>query len=137
MVGYFAEHFKGFKGGGLVRSYGNRYYHKPIITSEIRWPGPFTVPWWEYAQNMTKKPVKGMLTGPYTIMDWSFNEFYPDRRAAAMAIGRELRKEVIALIKAGCKIIQIDEPALSVRAEELKVALDSMKVVTEGLDAYF
>ncbi len=137
MVAYFAEHFKGFKEGGLVRSYGNRYYHKPIITSEIRWPGPFTVGWWEYAQNMTNKPVKGMLTGPYTIMDWSFNEYYPDRRATAMAIGRELRKEVIALIKAGCKIIQIDEPALSVRAEELKVALDAMKVVTEGLDAYF
>ncbi len=137
MVAYFAEHFKGFKEGGLVRSYGNRYYHKPIITSEIRWPGPFTVSWWEYAQNMTNKPVKGMLTGPYTIMDWSFNEYYPDRRATAMAIGRELRKEVQALIKAGCKIIQIDEPALSVRAEELKIALDAMKVVTEGLDAYF
>jgi len=137
MVAYFAEHFKGFKEGGLVRSYGNRYYHKPIIVSEVRWPGPITVEWWKYAQGLTSKPVKGMLTGPYTIMDWSFNEHYPNRRAVAMAIARELRKEVEALIKAGCKVIQIDEPALSVRPEELQVAIDSMRAVTEGLPAYF
>jgi len=137
MVAYFAEHFKGFKEGGLVRSYGNRYYHKPIVTGAIRWPGPFTVEWWKYAQSLTSKPVKGMLTGPYTIMDWSFNEHYADRRAVAMAIAAELRKEVVALIKAGCKIIQIDEPALSVRPEELKVAIDSMDVVTRDLPAYF
>jgi len=137
MVAYFAEHFKGFKEGGLVRSYGNRYYHKPIVTGEVRWPGAITVDWWKYAQSLTSKPVKGMLTGPYTIMDWSFNEHYPNRRAVAMAIARELRKEVEALIKAGCKIIQIDEPALSVRPEELQVAIDAMAVVTKGLPAYF
>ncbi len=137
MVAYFAEHFKGFREGGLVRSYGNRYYHKPIVTGEVRWPGPITVDWWTYAQSLTAKPVKGMLTGPYTIMDWSFNEHYPNRRAVAMAIARELRKEVEALIKAGCKVIQIDEPALSVRPEELQVAIDAMAVVTKGLPAYF
>lgn len=137
MVAYFAEHFKGFKEGGLVRSYGNRYYHKPIITGEIRWPGPMTVDWWRYAQSLTSKPVKGMLTGPYTIMDWSFNEYYPNRRAVAQALAREIRKEVQALIKAGCKIIQIDEPALSVRPEELQVAIDAMDTVTDGLSAYF
>ena len=64
MVAYFAEHMAGFEQGGLVRSYGNRYYHKPIITGEVRWPGPITVEWWEYAQSLTAKPVKGMLTGP-------------------------------------------------------------------------
>ena len=137
MVAYFAEHFKGFKEGGLVRSYGNRYYHKPIVTSEVKWPGPITVDWWKYAQSLTSKPVKGMLTGPYTIMDWSFNEHYANRRAVAMAIAKELRKEVEALIKAGCKVIQIDEPALSVRPEELQVAIDAMAVVTKGLPAYF
>src|SRR5688572_24985297 len=63
MVAYFAEHFKGFKEGGLVRSYGNRYYHKPIVVGEVRWPGPITVDWWKYAQSLTSKPVKGMLTG--------------------------------------------------------------------------
>jgi 5-methyltetrahydropteroyltriglutamate--homocysteine methyltransferase len=137
MVAYFAEKMPGFTQGGLVRSYGNRYYHKPIITSAVEWPGPLTVDWWKYAQSLTKKPVKGMLTGAYTIMDWSFNEFYPDRRATAMALAGTIRKEVEALIAAGCRIVQIDEPALSVRSEELPIALEAMKKTTEGLKAYF
>lgn len=137
MVAYFAERIPGFTTGGLVRSYGNRYYHKPIVTSEVKWPGPLTVDWWRYAQSLTKKPVKGMLTGAYTVMDWSFNEHYPDRRATCMALAGVIRKEVEALIAAGCKIIQIDEPALSVRPEELPVAIEAMHATTDGLNAYF
>ncbi|MBZ5515684.1 MAG: methionine synthase [Acidobacteriia bacterium] len=137
MVAYFAEHLRGFEPGGLVRSYGNRYYHKPIITAEVRWEAPITVGWWKYAQSLTAKPVKGMLTGPYTVMDWSFNEFYPDRRATCLALAKEIRREVEALIEAGAKIIQIDEPATSVRPEELPVAIDGLRAVTEGLSAYF
>lgn len=137
MVAYFAEHIPGFTSGGLVRSYGNRYYHKPIITGAVKWPGPITVEWWKFAQSLTEKPVKGMLTGAYTVMDWSFNEHYPDRRATALALADVIRQEVEALIAAGCKIIQIDEPALSVRPEELPVAIEAMRRTTEGLDAYF
>jgi len=137
MVAYFGEHIKGFKEGGLVRSYGNRYYHKPVILGPVHWTGPITVEWWKYAQSLTKRPVKGMLTGAYTIMDWSFNEHYPGRKAAAIAVARELRKEVEALVQAGCRIIQIDEPALSVRPEELPIAIDAMRIVTEKLPAYF
>lgn len=137
MVAYFAERLPGFTQGGLVRSYGNRYYHKPIITGAVEWPGPVTVEWWKYAQSLTKKPVKGMLTGAYTIMDWSFNEYYADRHATAIALAVVIRKEVEALIAAGCKIIQIDEPALSVRPEELATAIEAMEATTKGLDAYF
>src|ERR1700680_563174 len=137
MVAYFAERMPGFTQGGLVRSYGNRYYHKPIITGEVKWPGPVTVEWWKYAQSLTKKPVKGMLTGAYTIMDWSFNEHYADRRATAMALAKLTRKEVEALIPAGCKIVQIDEPALSVPPEELPIAIEAMERTTAGLNAYF
>jgi 5-methyltetrahydropteroyltriglutamate--homocysteine methyltransferase len=137
MVAYFAERLPGFTEGGLVRAYGNRYYHKPIVTGEVSWPGPVTVDWWQYAQSLTKKPVKGMLTGAYTIMDWSFNEHYPDRRSTAMALAAVISKEVEALIAAGCKIIQIDEPALSVRPEELPIALEAMEHATKNLDAYF
>lgn len=137
MVAYFAERLPGFTEGGLVRSYGNRYYHKPIITGAVEWPGPVTVDWWKYAQGLTKRPVKGMLTGAYTIMDWSFNEHYVDRHATAMALAAVIRKEVEALIAAGCKIIQIDEPALSVRPEELPIAVEAMDATTRGLDAYF
>ena len=137
MVAYFAEHMAGFQDGGLVRSYGNRYYHKPIITGEVRWEEPITLEWWKYAQGLTQKPVKGMLTGPYTVMDWSFVEHYPDRRSACMALAKEIRKEVEALIEEGAKIIQIDEPATSVRPEELPIAIEAMHIVTDGLPAYF
>jgi len=137
MVAYFAEIIPGFSKGGLVRSYGNRYYHKPIITGAVSWPGPITVEWWKYAQGLTKKPVKGMLTGPYTVMDWSFNEHYPDRRTTSLALADVVRQEVEALIAAGCKMIQIDEPALSVRPEELPMAIEAMHRVTDGMNAYF
>lgn len=137
MVAYFAEVMPGFNQGGLVRSYGNRYYNKPVITGAVRWPGPITVDWWKYAQAKTNRPVKGMLTGPYTIMDWSFNEYYPDRRSTALALADCVRQEVQALIEAGCKIIQIDEPAISVRPAELDIAIETMSKVTEGQTGYF
>jgi 5-methyltetrahydropteroyltriglutamate--homocysteine methyltransferase len=137
MVAYFAEILPGFDRGGLVRSYGNRYYFKPIIVGEVKWPRPITVSWWTFAQALTRRPVKGMLTGPYTIMDWSFNDYYPDRKAACFALALVIRKEVEALVEAGAKIIQIDEPALSVRPEELGFAREAMHMVTDSIPAYF
>jgi 5-methyltetrahydropteroyltriglutamate--homocysteine methyltransferase len=137
MVAYFAEKMSGFELGDLVRSYGNRYYHKPIITGEVGWDGPMTVDWWKFASGLTSRPMKGMLTGPYTIMDWSFNEYYPDRRTACMAIAGQIRKEVEALLDAGARIIQIDEPATSVRPEEVSLVAEAMHAVIDGLPGYF
>jgi 5-methyltetrahydropteroyltriglutamate--homocysteine methyltransferase len=137
MVAYFAEKMGGFARGGLVRSYGNRYYHKPVIVGEVRWPGPMTVDWWRWTQSLTSRPVKGMLTGPYTIMDWSFNDHYPDRKAACLALAREVRKELEGLLEAGARIVQIDEPALSVRPDELPFAVEAMHAVVDDLPAYY
>jgi 5-methyltetrahydropteroyltriglutamate--homocysteine methyltransferase len=137
MVAYFAETMPGFARGGVVRSYGNRYYHKPVMVAPVRWPGPITVDWWRWTQSLTARPVKGMLTGPYTIMDWSFDDHYPDRKTACLALAREIRKEVEALLEAGARIIQIDEPALSVRPEELPFAVEAMHLVVDGLPAYY
>jgi len=137
MVAYFAEQLSGFERGGLVRSYGNRYYHKPIITGEVKWSNPITVVWWRYARGLTSKPIKGILTGPYTLMDWSFNEFYPTRRDTCLAMAAQIRHEAEALVGAGCKIIQIDEPAISARPQELAMAIEAMRIVTSGLRAYF
>jgi 5-methyltetrahydropteroyltriglutamate--homocysteine methyltransferase len=78
-----------------------------------------------------------MLTGPYTIMDWSFNEYYPSRADATLALAKEIRKEVEALAEAGAKIIQIDEPAVSVRPEELPLAIEALDIVTRDIPAYF
>ena len=137
MIAFFADHLSGFEQGGLVRSYGNRYYHKPIVVSEVKWTKPITVEWWHYAQGLTSKPVKGILTGPYTLMDWSFNEFYPTRRDACLALAAQVRNEVEALARAGCKIIQIDEPAVSVRPDELHLAIEAMEMITRDVRAYF
>ncbi len=137
MVAYFADQLSGFEQGGLVRSYGNRYYHKPIIVGEVKWKGPITVKWWRYAQGLTSKPVKGIVTGAYTLMDWSFNEFYATRRHVCLALAKEVRKEVEALIRAGCKVIQIDEPAISARPDELPLAIEAMQTTTQDFEAYF
>jgi 5-methyltetrahydropteroyltriglutamate--homocysteine methyltransferase len=135
MVAYFGEHLEGMELGGLVRSYGNRYYHKPILKSEVRWREPITLDLWRYAQSLTDKPVKGMLTGPYTIVEWSFDEHYASRRDAVLSVAQAIRREAQELEKAGAQYIQIDEPALSTRKEDIPIAIEGMAVVTEGLKA--
>ena len=135
MVAYFAERLEGFKIGGLVRSYGNRYYHKPVIAGKLARPKAMTVDWFQYAQSLTQKPVKGMLTGPYTLLDWSYNEAYPTRRDAVLALAEIVRDEARDLEKAGAKYIQIDEPAIHARPEEIEIAIEAMGVVTQNLDA--
>jgi len=136
MVAFFAEELEGFARGGLVRSYGNRYYRKPVITGSVRRTRPITVGWWEYAQSLTDRPVKGMLTGPYTIRDWSFDEHYPTRRDAVMDLAIAIRDEAVALQEAGARYIQIDEPAVSTRMDELDLAIEALGVVTEPIEVH-
>jgi 5-methyltetrahydropteroyltriglutamate--homocysteine methyltransferase len=135
MTTYFAELMPGFAISNPVRSYGNRYYRKPIAVGPIRRKEPLTIEWWKFAQSQTSKPVKGMLTGPYTMMDWAFNEYYPSREAMAMDLAEAIREEALALEEAGAKYIQIDEPAVSVRPEELPLAVRALGRAVEGLKA--
>lgn len=136
MVAYFAEEMPGLEIGGLVRSYGNRYYRKPIATGPVGRDAPITVDWWRYAQSLTDKPVKGMLTGPYTICDWSFNEHYATRRDFVLDLAKVIRDEALDLEKAGARYIQIDEPAASTRMDELDLVIEAMAIVTEPLSAH-
>jgi 5-methyltetrahydropteroyltriglutamate--homocysteine methyltransferase len=135
MVAFFADHLDGFKASGLVRSYGNRYYRKPIIVDRVKRDRPVTLDWWRFAQGLTTRPVKGMLTGPYTIMDWSFNEYYPSRRATALALAKVIHDEARDLERAGAQYIQIDEPAISTRLDEIDLAIEALGLVTKGLRA--
>ncbi len=135
MATYFAENIEGTEISGLVRSYGNRYYKKPIIVDELKRKQPISVGWFKFAQALTKKPVKGMITGPYTMMDWSFDEHYGSREAVAMAFAKLLHEEARDLQAAGAKIIQVDEPALSTRSDELPFVVKAVGAVTKGLDA--
>jgi 5-methyltetrahydropteroyltriglutamate--homocysteine methyltransferase len=136
MVAYFAEELPGLEIGGLVRSYGNRYYRKPIAVGAVGRDRPITVGWWKYAQSLTEAPVKGMLTGPYTICDWSFNEHYSTRRDFVLDLAKVIRDEAVDLERAGARYIQIDEPAASTRMDELDLVIEAMSIVTEPLSAH-
>ncbi|CBJ79648.1 5-methyltetrahydropteroyltriglutamate-homocysteine S-methyltransferase [Xenorhabdus bovienii str. Jollieti] len=138
MVEYFGEHFDGyvFTQNGWVQSYGSRCVKPPVIIGDISRPEAITVNWATYAQSLTDKPVKGMLTGPVTILCWSFPREDISRETIAKQIALALRDEVDDLQKAGIGIIQIDEPALReglpLRREEwqeyLEWAVDAFKL---------
>jgi len=137
MVAYFADEMEGFAIAGLVRSYGNRFYPKPVVVGPVGRRHPVTVEWFKFAQSLTKRPVKGMLTGPYTIAEWSFNEHYPTRRELVLELARAVGEEARDLEKAGARYIQIDEPAIHTRPDEdFELALEAMEIVTGGLSAY-
>lgn len=114
MVQYFGEQLSGFAftKHAWVQSYGSRYVRPPIIFGDVSRPKPMTVAWWQYAQSLTDKPVKGMLTGPVTILNWSFVRDDIPRAATCRQIALAIRDEVADLEKAGTAMIQIDEAAL-------------------------
>jgi len=135
MATYFAENIEGTEISGLVRSYGNRFYKKPIIVDKLRLRGPISVDWFRFAQDQSDRPVKGMITGPYTMMDWSFDEYYGSRADACLAFAKLLHQEAVALQAAGAKVIQVDEPALSTRFDELPLVVKAVGIVTQGIEA--
>jgi 5-methyltetrahydropteroyltriglutamate--homocysteine methyltransferase len=143
MVQYFGEKLNGFvfTQNGWVQSYGSRYVRPPIIVSDVSRPGPMTVKWSSYAQSVTKYPMKGMLTGPVTILNWSFPRADVSRELQSKQLALALRDEVVDLEKAGIKAVQVDEPAiregLPLRRVDwdgyLKWAVDSFKLSTAGV----
>ena len=114
MVQYFGEQLSGFAftNHGWVQSYGSRCVRPPILFGDVSRPRPMTVEWWQYAQSLTTKPMKGMLTGPVTILNWSFVRDDIPRSASCRQIALAIRDEVADLERAGAKMIQIDEAAL-------------------------
>jgi 5-methyltetrahydropteroyltriglutamate--homocysteine methyltransferase len=114
MVEYFGEQLNGFvfTQNGWVQSYGSRCVKPPIIFGDVHRPNPMTVYWSAYAQSLTQKHVKGMLTGPVTILQWSFVRNDQPRSQTCTQIALAIRDEVVDLEKAGIKVIQIDEPAI-------------------------
>jgi 5-methyltetrahydropteroyltriglutamate--homocysteine methyltransferase len=114
MVEYFGEQLDGFTftRQGWVQSYGSRCVKPPVIYGDVARPRPMTVEWARYAQSLTTRPMKGMLTGPVTILQWSFVRDDQPRETTCRQIALALRDEVRDLEAAGIRIIQIDEPAL-------------------------
>ncbi|MEX6013311.1 5-methyltetrahydropteroyltriglutamate--homocysteine S-methyltransferase [Mammaliicoccus sciuri] len=114
MVEFFGEKLNGFlvTKFGWVQSYGSRAVKPPIIYGDVKWTAPLTVKETLYAQSLTDKPVKGMLTGPVTILNWSFERVDIPRSEVQDQIALAINEEVLALEEAGIKVIQVDEPAL-------------------------
>ena len=114
MVEYFGEQLNGYAStrNGWVQSYGSRCVKPPIIFGDVQRPAPMTVKWARYAQSLSDKPVKGMLTGPVTMLQWAFARDDQPREKTALQIALALREEVRDLEAAGINVIQIDEPAL-------------------------
>ncbi len=143
MVEYFGEKLEGFAftSNGWVQSYGSRCVKPPIIYGDVARAEPMTVKWSSFAQSLTKRAVKGMLTGPVTILQWSFVRDDQPRSKTCMQIALAIRDEVIDLEKAGIKIIQVDEPAiregLPLRTANWKAYLDwavtSFRLATSGV----
>jgi 5-methyltetrahydropteroyltriglutamate--homocysteine methyltransferase len=143
MVEYFGEQLAGFAftQNGWVQSYGSLYVKPPVIFGDVARPNPMTVKWSAYAQSLTKKPMKGMLTGPVTILQWSFVRDDQPRSETCRQIGLAIRDEVIDLEKAGIRLIQIDEPALreglplrlSERDKYLKWAVDCFRLAASSV----
>ncbi|MHB9010683.1 MAG: 5-methyltetrahydropteroyltriglutamate--homocysteine S-methyltransferase [Ignavibacteriaceae bacterium] len=143
MVEYFGELLEGFAftENGWVQSYGSRCVKPPIIYGDIRRAKDMTVRWIKFAQSKTKIPLKGMLTGPVTILQWSFVRDDQPRSETTMQIALAIRDEVSALEKAGIKVIQIDEPAiregLPLRKSDwqnyLNWAVKSFRVASSGV----
>ncbi|WP_440069899.1 5-methyltetrahydropteroyltriglutamate--homocysteine S-methyltransferase [Tenacibaculum discolor] len=144
MVEYFGEQLAGvtFTQKGWVQSYGSRCVKPPIIYGDVYRPHPMTVYWSQYAQSLTDKWVKGMLTGPVTILQWSFVRDDQPQSVTCKQIALAIRDEVADLEKAGIRIIQIDEPAIreglplrkSGWENYLKWAVEAFKISSCGVD---
>ncbi|WP_312683692.1 5-methyltetrahydropteroyltriglutamate--homocysteine S-methyltransferase [Stenotrophomonas chelatiphaga] len=143
MVEYFGEQLEGFAftGNGWVQSYGSRCVKPPVIFGDVSRPRPMTVRWSQYAQSLTRKPMKGMLTGPVTVLQWSFVRDDQERDATCRQIALALRDEVNDLEAAGIGVIQVDEPAiregLPLRRAQwrsyLDWAVESFRISTSGV----
>ncbi|MBN3785394.1 5-methyltetrahydropteroyltriglutamate--homocysteine S-methyltransferase [Burkholderia sp. Ac-20353] len=143
MVEYFGEQLDGyaFSQFGWVQSYGSRCVKPPILFGDISRPNAMTVEWITYAQSLTNKPMKGMLTGPVTILNWSFVRDDQPRSVSCYQLALAIREEVLDLEKAGVRVIQIDEAALreglplrrAQWSEYLKWAVESFRITANGV----
>lgn len=144
MVEYFGQQMDGFcfTLNGWVQSYGSRCVKPPVIYGDVSRPAPMTVEWITYAQSLTKRPMKGMLTGPVTILCWSFVRDDMEREDVTRQLALAVLDEVKDLEKAGIRVIQIDEAALSEgmpikeadRAEYLRWAVENFRLATSGVE---
>ena len=138
MVVYFAERMEGYAPGEWTRIFDNVYFREPVVVGRLSWRAPMAVAEWEYATSISQgRPVKAIVTGPYTMVEWSFDLAYRDRRELMLDMARVIRRELEEFISRGAQYVQVDEPALSTRPwrEEAELAREALEVVFKGLQA--
>ncbi len=134
MTSYFANRIDGFVIYGEVRVWGNTYYPKPAIVDELRYRKPILLQEFEFLKKVTDRKVKVPITGAYTLVDWSFNEYYNSKEEAVYALAEILNEEVKKLVKAGADFIQIDEPAIN--SKDLEVVENAIEITLKGIKVY-
>ena len=152
MYEYPIRQMHGFRFQGHVRSFDNKYYLKAAVTDEIRLEHPYHLEEYDFVKRHARGEPKLPITGPYTLADWSYNEYYLARqpgwkgRSARRAAQREfvvdlarraLRPTIQALVERGCRVIQIDEPAAGTHPDEASLVVEGFNAATEGIDAEF
>jgi len=136
MTSYFAERIEGFEIYGEVRVWGNAYYPKPSIVGELRYRDELALKDFLYLKGITDREIKVPITGAYTIVDWSFNEYYKTKEDAVYSLAEVLNREFRELVKVGARYIQIDEPAIPTHPDEIEIAKNAVEIMVKGVNAY-
>jgi 5-methyltetrahydropteroyltriglutamate--homocysteine methyltransferase len=133
MVEYFAHRIDGYEFNGRVKVWGHNYFDKPSVVEEVSYDEEWLVSEYEFTAGVADRPVKVPITGPYTLADWSFDEHYDSERDLALDLADLVNEEVDALVEAGARYIQIDEPALATTPDDYALVGDCLDHVVAGL----
>ena len=133
MVEYFAERIRGYEFNGPVKVWGHNYFDKPSVVEKVSYREPWLLEEYKYNVKISEKPIKVPITGPYTLANWSFNEFYIDEDELSYELAELVNMEIKNLVDAGVRYIQIDEPALATTPEDHKVVRKCLEKITNGI----
>jgi 5-methyltetrahydropteroyltriglutamate--homocysteine methyltransferase len=133
MVEFFADRIEGYEFNGPVKVWGHNYFDKPSVVDEVEYGESWLVEEFAFTRSAAEKPVKVPITGPYTLANWSFNEAYDDDEALAYALADLVNEEIEALVDAGARYIQIDEPALATTPDDHAIVGECLDRIVAGV----
>ncbi|MGM0606022.1 MAG: methionine synthase [Halobacteriota archaeon] len=134
MVEFFAHRIDGYEFNGPVKVWGHNYFDKPSVVSTVEYDEPWLVDEFAFTSDVAEKPVKVPITGPYTLANWAFNEAYDSEEELAYALADLVNTEIEALVDAGARYIQIDEPALATTPDDHAIVGECLDRIVEGID---
>ncbi|WP_280535699.1 methionine synthase [Halopenitus sp. POP-27] len=134
MVEFFAHRIPGYEFNGPVKVWGHNYFDKPSVVEPVEYDEPWLVDEFEFTSDVAERPVKVPITGPYTLGFWAFNEAYETTEELVYDLADLVNEEVEALVEAGAKYIQIDEPALATTPEDHAIVHEALDRITAGID---